>query len=48
MSCGRGRDLSEVKLVELVNSSATGKLFQALHQILVFFCDLVHDKTEIS
>ena len=53
MPCGRERDLSEVdefqrKLLELVNSQARVKLTQVLHWALVFFCNLVHDKIEIS
>ena len=53
MPCGKERDLCEViqfqrKLVESVNSKARGKLVQVLHQTLVLFCDIVHDKSEIS
>ena len=56
MPCRREGYLSEViqfqyKLVELVNQLSQRQLatlVQLFHQTLVFFCDLLHEKSEIS
>ena len=56
MPCRRERYLSEViqfqyKLVELVNQLSQRQLatlVQLFHQTLLFFCDLLHEKSEIS